>query len=125
MAQRRHLRTRAAATGALTALALVAGTGPAWADAPMPGSANDTVMSTGQAILVFAGIPLLVVALVYLLVSAPSWTRGGRASAADAWTGDPVVVRVEQGGEGGSAALEATSAGDAEQTSSGGTSASW
>lgn len=124
MAHRRHLRTRAAATGALT-LALLAGAGPAWADDPMPGSANDTVMSTGQAILVFAGIPLVVVALVYLLVSAPSWTRGGRASAADAWTGDPVVVRTDEGEAGAAAELGAAPAADDEQPSTGGSSASW
>jgi hypothetical protein len=36
-------------------------------------------VSTVQALLVFGGIPIAFAALVYLLVSASSWTRSGRA----------------------------------------------
>jgi hypothetical protein len=131
-------RSRALLVGGCATLVLAAGAVPAWADAPMPGSANDTVMSTGQAILVFLGIPAVVVALVYLLVSAPGWTRGGRADATEAWTGEPLVVGADQ-----PAAVEAPAATSADATSAeapavqqaagqdepaagtGGTSASW
>jgi len=49
-------------------------------------------MSIGQVLLIFAGIPLLVVALVWLLVAAPGWTRAGRAGAPEGWAGDPVAL---------------------------------
>jgi hypothetical protein len=86
----------------------------------MPGSANDTLMTTGQAVLVFLGIPVLVAAIIWLLVLAPGWTRGGRASSADAWTGDPLVL----GSEGSAPAAGAIEAG-ATPDKAGGTSASW
>jgi len=121
MAMTLSLRTRVVVTASVSALVLVAGMAPAFASDPMPGSANDTVMSTGQAILVFIGIPLVVVALIYLLVSAPGWTRGGRASSADAWTSDPVVRGHD--GTPGDAAIETSVAGTSDE--SGGTSASW
>lgn len=38
-------------------------------------------MSTLQALLVFVGIPVGFAIIVYVLVSASSWTRSGRASA--------------------------------------------
>lgn len=117
-------RTRSALIVGTAALVLAAGSGPAWADDPMPGSAHDTVMSTGEALLVFAGIPLVVAALVYLLVSAPGWTRGGRADATDAWTGDPLVL----GGEEPDAVappIEQAAGHDEPAPGTGGTSASW
>ena len=120
MATHPRLRTRVTAVAGVTALLLAAGTAPAWAADPMPGSANDTVMSTGQAILVFVGIPILVAAIIWLLVLAPGWTRGGRASSADAWTGDPLVIGSEPAAE-TPAALEA----DTTTDPAGGTSASW
>jgi hypothetical protein len=86
----------------------------------MPGSANDTVMTTGQAVLVFAGIPILVAAIIWLLVLAPGWTRGGRAGSADAWTSDPLVLGSDDAAS-DAPALEAGAAPD--QT--GGTSATW
>jgi hypothetical protein len=115
-----RLRTRTALTGGLTLLVLAVGVAPAWAADPMPGSANDTLMPTGQALLVFLGIPLLVAAIIWLLVLAPGWTRGGRPSSADAWTGDALVVG---SGEGTAAAPALAPGASAEQT--GGTSASW
>jgi len=121
MATHPRLRTRATGVAGVAALLLVVGTAPAWAADPMPGSANDTVMSTGQAILVFVGIPILVAAVIWLLVLAPGWTRGGRASSADAWTGDPLVLGTEPAAD-APAALES----DAPTTDqAGGTSASW
>jgi hypothetical protein len=120
MATHPRLRTRLVAVSGATALLLAAGTVPAWAADPMPGSANDTVMSTGQAILVFVGIPILVAAVIWLLVLAPGWTRGGRASSADAWTADPLVLGSEPAAD-APAALEADTTTDA----AGGTSASW
>jgi hypothetical protein len=61
------------------------------------------LMSPGTAILVFAGIPLLVAALVWLLVSAPSWTRKARTSDAAAFSGDALVVGSEAGSASGAA----------------------
>ena len=118
------LRTRAVLVGGCTALVLAAGAAPAWADDPMPGSAHDTVMSTGQAILVFLGIPLVVVALVYLLVAAPGWTRGGRADATEAWTGDPLVLGADEPA-GATPALEQAAGQDEPAVGTGGTSATW
>ena len=118
----RTLFTRSAVSVGMAAILLAAGSAPAWAEDPMPGSANDTVMSTGQAILVFVGIPLVVIAVIYLLVSAPGWTRGGRASSADAWTSDPMVLGP------GDAAAPAAAIGQTAAVAtdeSGGTSASW
>jgi hypothetical protein len=120
MATTSRLRTRAALTGGLTALVLAVGTAPAWAADPMPGSANDTLMSSGQALLVFLGIPVAIAAIIWLLVLAPGWTRGGRASSADAWTGDPLVL----GSDETATAVPALEPGAAPDKT-GGTSASW
>lgn len=118
------LRTRAVLVGGCTALVLAAGAAPAWAAEPMPGSAHDTVMSTGPALLVFLGIPLVVVALVYLLVSAPGWTRGGRADATEAWTGDPLVLGADEPAV-ATPAIERVAEQDESAAATGGTSASW
>jgi len=118
----RTLFTRSAVSVGMAAILLAAGSAPAWAEDPMPGSANDTVMSTGQAILVFVGIPLVVVAVIYLLVSAPGWTRGGRASSADAWTSDPMVLGA---GDAAAPAPAIEPAVAVATDESGGTSASW
>ena len=45
-----------------------------------------------QVILIYAGIPLLVIVVVVLLVSAPSWTRKGRHQPGAAWEGDALVL---------------------------------
>jgi hypothetical protein len=119
-------RLRAALAALLALAASVGIAGPAFAtDAPVDPPVMDqspTVMSPGQAVLVFVGIPLLVVGLVWLIVSAPSWTRSGRSSDADAWTGDPLVIDAPPGAESASAL---TSAEGAVDESSGGTSARW
>jgi hypothetical protein len=120
MATHSSLGTRLSVVAATAALLLAAGTAPAYAADPMPGSAHDTVMSTGQAILVFVGIPILVASIIWLLVLAPGWTRGGRPSSADAWTGDPLVLGVNESAP-AATAIEA----DATTDPAGGTSASW
>jgi hypothetical protein len=117
-------RARTALTAGVCSLVLVAGATPAWATDPMPGSASDTVMSTGEALLVFLGIPLVVVSLIYLLVSAPGWTRGGRAGSADAWTGDPLVLGSDSAPHGAPAAVLAPATPVAPEET-GGTSATW
>ena len=120
MATTLSLRTRARVVAGLTALMVLGSTAPAWAeDAPMPGNANDTLLSSGQLILVFGGIPLLVVAAVYLLAAAPGWTRSGRVDAGEAWTGDPVTVV----GSVVPSSADQASAGAVDGT--GGTSARW
>ena len=120
----RTLFTRSAVSVGMAAILLAAGSAPAWAEDPMPGSANDTVMSTGEALLVFLGIPLVVVSLIYLLVSAPGWTRGGRAGSADAWTGDPLVLGADPAPHEAPAPALAPAAPVAPEET-GGTSAAW
>ena len=119
-------RLRAALAALLALAASVGIAGPAFAtDAPTDPPVMDqspTVMSTGQAVLVFVGIPLLVVGLVWLIVSAPGWTRSGRSSDAEAWTGDPLVIDAPSGAESASALTSTEGAVDG---ASGGTSARW
>lgn len=69
-------------------------------------------MNTGEALLVFLGIPVGFAALVFVAVSAQSWTRSGRASEVARVTGehgplflasasaapDPSVLPLEHGG---------------------------
>ncbi|MBI1375913.1 MAG: hypothetical protein GC157_00295 [Frankiales bacterium] len=115
--------TRALTVTGVAALVTLALAGPASA-ADSSNTASDGAMSAGQAVLVFGGIPLLVIALIYLLVSAPSWTRSGRTDSGDAWSGTPVVM----GGEGEADRAAIASAGretDAESDETGGTSATW
>ncbi|MFN8170113.1 MAG: hypothetical protein U0S36_15215 [Candidatus Nanopelagicales bacterium] len=121
-------RARAAAVVALTvALSTVAS--PAFAYVRDDGDEPGEIMSWGTAILLFVGIPLAFAALVWLLVSAPGWTRAGRAGDADAWTGDPLVLdasaptpeAVEAPGEEAPAITGGSDAGEG----SGGTSARW
>jgi hypothetical protein len=74
-----------AALGFLTA-------GPALASDSVYNQDPTGLMTPGTAVLIFAGIPLLVAALIWLLVSAPGWTRKGRTSDAAAFSGDALVV---------------------------------
>lgn len=123
-------RARAAAVALLT-VALSAGASPAFATVRDDGDQPGEIMSWGTAILLFVGIPLAFAGLVWLLVSAPGWTRAGRAGDADAWTGDPLVLdssapasapaEVEAAGE----EAPAISGGSDSAEGSGGTSARW
>ena len=124
----RTTRRASAVVAAVVSSLLVAG--PAWADATDPsvvGQEPET-LSLATAVLLFAGIPLAVALLVWLLVSAPGWTRGGRPGQADAWTGEPHVVGSADdrapaavvAGD-GVTEIEAGAAGD----DTGGTSARW
>ena len=120
------LRAGARAAAALT-LSFGFGTvltSPAFAvkrdDGDMPGDP----MAVGQAFVLFVLIPLSVMAIVWLLVAAPGWTRGGRASSTDAWTGDPLVL------DSSAAPVAVDSTGSTalaieESDGSGGTSARW
>ena len=111
----------AAAVIAVASSALVAV--PAFADDVDPSvvGQDPTTMSVTDAVLIFAGIPLLVFFVIWLLVYAPGWTRGGRPDEADTWTGEAHEV-------GGSREPAAVAAGDASSEdgeATGGTSASW
>jgi hypothetical protein len=89
----------------------------------MPGATTD-VMSIGQAILVFVGIPVAIAAVIYLLVLAPSWTRSGRTDVGDGLTAEPFVL----GGDAPADRAAIASAErelDATSETTGGTSASW
>jgi hypothetical protein len=119
-------RSRAALAALLALAASVVLAGPALAadgttDPPVMDQ-SPQVMSAGQAALVFVGIPLLVVGLVWLIVSAPGWTRSGRASDADAWAGDPLVIDASSSADPTPAIAGADSAAD---DATGGTSARW
>ena len=119
-------RSRAALAALLALAASVTLAGPAHAadgaqSDPSVLDQSPTVMSAGQAVLVFVGIPLLVVGLVWLIVSAPGWTRSGRVSDADAWTG-PLVIEASAA-EPSAAALTTTDG--AADDATGGTSARW
>ncbi|MFN8145954.1 MAG: hypothetical protein U0R76_00700 [Candidatus Nanopelagicales bacterium] len=124
-------RTRAALVAALALVTCGVLAAPASATTSSPGSVmnqDPSVMSPGEALLVFVGIPAVVVALVWLLVSAPGWTRAGRPTDSEAWTGEPVVVGAGASAaaiaaEGGEAAAEVEDADAAGST--GGTSAAW
>lgn len=53
-------------------------------------------MTSGQAILIFLGIPLLLAAIIYVIAAAPSWTRNSRGNATtdldDATSADAVFI---------------------------------
>ena len=114
-----HIRTRAAAAAFVSLVAFVLMANPAMAEDR--GDSGDP-MSIGQVLLIFAGIPILVVALVWLLVAAPGWTRAGRTGAPQVWSGDPVAL-------GGSPAADAAPAAIGSEPptneSAGGASATW
>jgi hypothetical protein len=121
---RPRARRRALAVAGVTALSTVLLAAPASAVEPVaPGEQSD-VMTIGQAVLVFVGIPLAIAAVIYLLVLAPSWTRSGRTDVGDGLTAEPFVL----GGDAASDRAAIASAEpelDATSESTGGTSASW
>jgi hypothetical protein len=97
---------------------------PAYAIEPVGPREQTDVMSVGESILVFVGIPVAIAAVIYLLVLAPSWTRSGRTDLGDGLTTEAFVL----GGDGPAdrAAISAAEpAVDATSDESGGTSASW
>lgn len=111
-------------TALMTALAAVLVAAPASAvEQVTPGEQSD-VMSIGQAVLVFAGIPLAVGAVIYLLVLAPSWTRSGRSDLGDGLTTEPFVLGGDAPAD-RAALASAEPAVDATSDETGGTSASW
>jgi hypothetical protein len=102
-----------------TAVAVLSVAGPAAAVTESTLVPPET-MSVGEAVLVFAVIPLAFAGLVWLLVAAPGWTRGGRADATGGWSGDPLMLGGERAPE--APALPAATDDD---TRTGGTGASW
>jgi hypothetical protein len=80
-------------------------------------------MSVGEAVLIFAVIPLAFAGLVWLLVAAPGWTRGGRADANGGWSGDPLMLGGERAPE--APALPSADEGSDEASRTGGTGATW
>jgi hypothetical protein len=79
-------------------------------------------LSIGQALLLYAGIPLLIILTVVLLVSAPSWTRQGRHRPGMGWDADPLTISSDN-----SAVAPALPAGDGPDAyrDSGGGSGRW
>lgn len=51
-----------------------------------------TNLSTLQAVLIFVGIPALVVFLLVLATLAPGWTRAGRYRPGEPWNYEPIVI---------------------------------
>ena len=87
----RRVRRAVFGTCSVVTLALITAS-PAFATDSVYDQHPTGLMTPGQAVLVFAGIPLAVAALIWLLVSAPSWTRKARTSDAAAFSGDALVV---------------------------------
>ena len=88
---RRFIRRSLVGAGVVAA-ASVLSAAPAFAQGGVADNDPTGLLSPGTAVLIFAGIPLAVAALIWLLVSAPSWTRKGRTSDSEAFTGDALVV---------------------------------
>jgi hypothetical protein len=85
-------------------------------------------MSTLEALLIFAGIPLLITVVIVLLVYAPSLARGSQHRSS-AWTGQPELFvgagassRALPPGSGSEAGAGASHRGD---QGAGGASAQW
>lgn len=49
-------------------------------------------LTTLQQVLIFAGIPGLVVLIAALAILAPGWTRAGRYRPGEAWNYEPVLI---------------------------------
>ncbi|HET8971257.1 MAG TPA: hypothetical protein VFN19_09375 [Candidatus Nanopelagicales bacterium] len=55
-------------------------------------------LSFGEAVLIYLGIPLLIILVVSVLVSAPSWTRQGRHRPGQGWDADPLTLGASERG---------------------------
>jgi hypothetical protein len=88
----RHIIRRSAISAGCVAAVGVLSAAPAFAEDSVADNNPTGLLSPGTAVLIFAGIPLAVAGLIWLLVSAPSWTRKGRTSDSAAFSGDALVV---------------------------------
>jgi hypothetical protein len=64
-------------------------TSPAWATHPEDGDDPGKALDLGLTLLIYIGIPLLVVGTIWLLVSAPSLARGPRYRPSLTWLAAP------------------------------------
>ncbi len=62
-----------------------------WVPSNMPVEVY-TPFTTGQVLFFFVLLPLLFVLVVFVLVSAPSWTRSGRHRPGQGWSSDPLLI---------------------------------
>lgn len=79
-------------------------------------------LSSGQALLIYLGVPLAVAAVVALLTYLPSIARGPRYRPGRTWTANPVWF---SGSDAPEEALRQTTPEDIARTSRGGASARW
>ena len=97
---------------------------------------NGPSISTLHVLLLFAGIPLLVILAISLMVLAPGWVRGPRYrpgqpwQARNVWFGTPAVTQpATEAGSGGATAASPTGGEDGDlpggSPGSGGASAGW
>lgn len=70
-----------------------------------------TNLSVLQAVLIFIGIPALVVLLLVLATLAPGWTRAGRYRPGEPWNYEPILINGSVGTD-VKAAIAVTSAGE-------------
>lgn len=87
-------------------------------------------LSVLQAVLIFVGIPALVLLLIVLATLAPGWTRAGRYRPGEPWNYEPIIINGTAGTD-VKQALEVTSVGelaagrDLSVQQEGGASARW
>jgi hypothetical protein len=82
------VRRSAAAAVALVGMSAIATPAAALETGEEPGPPLDPL----YAVLIFGGIPLAVILLVALLVSAPGWTRSGRVGRREEWADEPLFI---------------------------------
>lgn len=87
-------------------------------------------LSVLQAVLIFVGIPALVVFLFVLATLAPGWTRAGRYRPGEPWNYEPILINGSVGND-VTAVVAVTAAGelaagqDLTVSQEGGASARW
>lgn len=118
----RRLR-RTLAVGALAGWTVVAGAAPALAQSSSgdDGEAVTDQLSKAYVLLVYVGLPLAIVGVIWLLASIPSMISGPRYRPGVSWWAAPVWF----GGPDGGAAASAPAGSDAAAEAVGGTSARW